>query len=46
YQRRRDQIDDFLKSGAHQSYTFYPVDPAGATALTWLRGRLIAAAGH
>ncbi|MGW1738055.1 cutinase family protein [Nocardia sp. NPDC001965] len=46
YQRRRDQIDDFLKSGAHQSYTSYPVDPAGSTALAWLRGRLIEATGH
>jgi hypothetical protein len=36
-------MDDFLKSGAHQSYPAYVVDPAGATALTWLRQRLIEA---
>lgn len=46
YEHRRDQIDEFLRSGAHQSYTSYIVDPAGATALTWLRGQLIAATGH
>ncbi|MCX0275453.1 cutinase family protein [Nocardia zapadnayensis] len=46
YEQRRKQIDDFLKSGAHQSYPAYVVDPAGATALTWLRQRLIEATNY
>lgn len=43
YQQRRQQIGDFLKSGTHQSYPSYPIDPSGTTALTWLRQRLVAA---
>ncbi|MFF3572608.1 cutinase family protein [Nocardia jiangxiensis] len=44
YNQRKKQIDDFLKSGIHQSYPRYGVDSSGATALSWLHQRLIAAA--
>lgn len=44
YNQRKKQIDDFLKSGIHQSYPRYGVDSRGATALTWLHQRLIDAA--
>ncbi|WP_067669218.1 cutinase family protein [Nocardia miyunensis] len=44
YNQRKKQIDDFLKSGIHQSYPRYTVDPTGATALTWLHQRLVDAA--
>ncbi|MFG1796316.1 cutinase family protein [Nocardia sp. NPDC049149] len=40
YEERKKQVDDFLKSGIHQSYPWYSVG-GGATALTWLRKRLI-----
>ncbi|WP_067464493.1 cutinase family protein [Nocardia amamiensis] len=43
YEERKRQVDDFLKSGAHQSYPLYTVGPGGATSLTWLRQRLIEA---
>jgi len=39
YEERRHQIDDFLASGAHQSYPQYRV-AGGDTAIGWLRGRL------
>ncbi|GAA5094215.1 cutinase family protein [Nocardia iowensis] len=42
YEERKRQIDDFLKSGIHQSYPGYAVG-GGATPLTWLRQRLIEA---
>ncbi|MEU4314258.1 cutinase family protein [Nocardia sp. NPDC024068] len=41
YQQRRQQIGDFLKSGAHQSYPNYPIDSVGNTPLSWLRQRLL-----
>ncbi|MBU3062204.1 cutinase family protein [Nocardia sp. NEAU-G5] len=41
YNQRKKQVDDFLKSGIHQSYPRYAVDPGGNTALTWLHQRLI-----
>ncbi|MQY23599.1 cutinase family protein [Nocardia macrotermitis] len=44
YNQRRKQIDDFLKSGIHQSYPRYAVDSGGGTALTWLHQRLLEAA--
>ncbi|AFU03024.1 cutinase family protein [Nocardia brasiliensis] len=40
YEERKQQIDDFLKSGIHQSYPHYAVG-GGDTPLTWLRERLI-----
>ncbi|MFD4407793.1 cutinase family protein [Nocardia sp. NPDC058499] len=43
YEERKQQIDDFVKSGIHQSYPSYRV-AGGATALTWLRQQLIALA--
>ncbi len=43
YDERRQQVDDFLKSGIHQSYAGYAVAPGGVTALGWLRQRLIQA---
>ncbi|WP_405183008.1 cutinase family protein [Nocardia sp. NBC_01377] len=46
YEQRKQQVDNFLKSGAHQAYPSYAVDPGGATPLTWLRQRLIEAAGR
>jgi len=45
YNQRKNQVDDFLKSGIHQSYPRYAVDSYGETALTWLHRRLIEAAG-
>ncbi|MFD6157102.1 cutinase family protein [Nocardia sp. NPDC060256] len=42
YEERKRQVDDFLKSGIHQSYPGYAVG-GGATPLTWLRQRLIEA---
>jgi hypothetical protein len=45
YDQRKKQIDDFLKSGIHQSYPRYAVDANGDTALTWLHQRVAAAAG-
>ena len=44
YEQRKQQIDDFLKSGIHQSYPRYVIDPSRATPLTWLRQQLINAA--
>ncbi|MFQ6399109.1 cutinase family protein [Nocardia sp. KC 131] len=44
YEERKQQIDDFLKSGIHQSYPQYSIGPDGATPLTWLRRQLIDAA--
>ncbi|MEV4236578.1 cutinase family protein [Nocardia sp. NPDC049737] len=44
YEERKKQIDDFLKSGIHQSYPHYAIDPGGVTPLTWLRQQLIDAA--
>jgi hypothetical protein len=44
YNQRRKQIDDFLKSGIHQSYPHYAVGSSDDTALTWLHERLIEAA--
>ncbi|MGV9611509.1 cutinase family protein [Nocardia xishanensis] len=41
YEERKRQIDDFLASGAHQSYPSYRIAPGGATPLTWLRQRLV-----
>ncbi|MBB5918830.1 hypothetical protein BJY24_007742 [Nocardia transvalensis] len=41
YDQRKKQVDDFVKSGIHQSYPGYVVDPSGATPLTWLRRQLI-----
>lgn len=46
YEQRRLQINQFLSSGVHQSYPFYPVGPHGTTALTWLRQRLVEATGR
>ncbi|MEV0298355.1 hypothetical protein [Nocardia sp. NPDC050710] len=43
YEHRKRQIDEFLKSGVHQSYPWYVVGPDGITPLTWLRQRLIEA---
>ncbi|AXK86090.1 cutinase family protein [Nocardia farcinica] len=43
YEERRRQIDNFLESGAHQSYPSYPV-AGGDTSLTWLRRHLVALA--
>lgn len=43
YEQRKQQVDDFLKSGVHQSYPWYTVGAGGATPLTWLRQRLIEA---
>ncbi|MBH0779446.1 cutinase family protein [Nocardia bovistercoris] len=40
YEQRRRQIDDFVKSGIHQSYPNYAVG-GGATPITWLRQRLV-----
>ncbi|MFI6041514.1 cutinase family protein [Nocardia sp. NPDC051321] len=40
YEERKRQVDDFLKSGIHQSYPGYAIG-GGATPLTWLRQRLI-----
>jgi len=45
YNQRKKQIDDFLKSGIHQSYPRYVVDPSGDTALTWLHQQLLNVAG-
>ncbi|WP_216901945.1 cutinase family protein [Nocardia alni] len=45
YDQRRKQINDFLKSGIHQSYPRYVVDSNGDTALTWLHDRLAGIAG-
>ncbi|MEU7143669.1 cutinase family protein [Nocardia sp. NPDC046473] len=42
YEERKRQVDDFLKSGIHQSYPGYAIG-GGATPLTWLRQRLIEA---
>ncbi|RDI49921.1 cutinase family protein [Nocardia mexicana] len=44
YDERKQQIDDFVKSGIHQSYPGYVVAAGGATSLTWLRQQLINAA--
>ncbi|MET7769424.1 cutinase family protein [Nocardia sp. NPDC005366] len=44
YEQRKQQVDNFLKSGAHQSYPSYNVGPDGVTPMTWLRQRLIEAA--
>ncbi|WP_433202971.1 cutinase family protein [Nocardia sp. CA-107356] len=41
YEQRKQQIDDFLKSGIHQSYPHYTINPNGATPLTWLHQQLI-----
>ncbi|MFI9636902.1 cutinase family protein [Nocardia sp. NPDC051929] len=43
YEQRKRQIDEFLKSGVHQSYPAYAIGPDAATPLTWLRQRLIEA---
>ncbi|WP_040834269.1 cutinase family protein [Nocardia brevicatena] len=40
YEERKKQIDDFIKSGIHQSYPSYQVG-GGVTPLTWLRRQLI-----
>ncbi|MEU1984018.1 cutinase family protein [Nocardia sp. NPDC019395] len=40
YEERKKQVDDFVKSGIHQSYPHYRV-AGGATALTWLRQQLV-----
>lgn len=40
YEQRKRQVDDFLKSGIHQSYPHYAIG-GGSTPLTWLRQRLI-----
>lgn len=40
-QQRRQQIEMFFESGAHQDYSSYVVDRSGATATTWLRNWLI-----
>ncbi|MEU2178228.1 cutinase family protein [Nocardia sp. NPDC019219] len=45
YEQRKRQIDDFLRSGIHQSYPSYAIGPDAATPLTWLRQRLIEATG-
>lgn len=39
-QQRRTQIEQFLSSGVHQSYSTYVVDSRGATAVSWLRDAL------
>ncbi|MBF6357651.1 cutinase family protein [Nocardia higoensis] len=39
YEQRKRQIDNFLSSGAHQSYPYYRV-AGGETVIGWLRGRL------
>ncbi|GGL07539.1 hypothetical protein GCM10011588_22510 [Nocardia jinanensis] len=39
YEERKKQVDDFVKSGIHQSYPHYQV-AGGATALSWLRRKL------
>ncbi|MFG3621507.1 cutinase family protein [Nocardia sp. NPDC047654] len=41
YEQRKQQIDDFLRSGIHQSYPSYTLGPDALTPLTWLRQRLI-----
>ncbi len=43
-QARYRQMDDFLKSGAHQDYTRYAVDAQGNSATRWLRGWLLSLA--
>ncbi|MEV5650956.1 cutinase family protein [Nocardia sp. NPDC052254] len=43
-EQRRAQIEDFLKSGIHQSYPGYEVGPDGQTPLSWLRQCLIESA--
>ena len=43
-QQRRQQIETFFESGAHQDYSAYVVDRNGATATTWMRNWLIDAA--
>lgn len=40
------QVQDFLKSGIHQSYPRYIVDPNGATATGWLHNWLADAANE
>ncbi|WP_040789643.1 cutinase family protein [Nocardia paucivorans] len=40
YEERKKQIDDFIKSGIHQSYPSYQVG-GGTTPLTWLRRQLM-----
>ncbi|WP_054813714.1 cutinase family protein [Nocardia arizonensis] len=44
YEQRRRQVDDFIKSGIHQSYPSYQVG-GGATPISWLRRHLIDVAG-
>jgi hypothetical protein len=44
YEQRKQQIDEFVKSGIHQSYPRYAIGPGGATPLTWLHQQLIDAA--
>lgn len=44
YEQRKQQIDEFLRSGIHQSYPSYAIGPDAVTPLTWLRQRLIEAA--
>ncbi|MGW4367084.1 cutinase family protein [Nocardia takedensis] len=39
YEQRRRQVDDFIKSGIHQSYPSYQVG-GGATPISWLRQKL------
>lgn len=40
YEERKKQVDDFVKSGIHQSYPHYRV-AGGADVLSWLRQKLI-----
>nr|WP_221333361.1 cutinase family protein [Nocardia transvalensis] len=41
YEERARQLDDFLKSGVHQSYPEYVVGPGAMTPFTWLRRKLL-----
>ncbi|WP_280269316.1 cutinase family protein [Nocardia wallacei] len=41
YDQRKQQIDDFVKSGIHQSYPGYVIGAGGATPVTFLRQQLI-----
>lgn len=40
YEERKKQVDDFVKSGIHQSYPSYQV-AGGVTTLSWLRQKLV-----
>lgn len=40
YEERKKQVDDFVKSGIHQSYAHYQIG-GGTTPLTWLRRKLV-----